>query len=207
MKRFIYSVIALLPLVFSSVVAATEIDAPDVVIRGAANELAVALKENRELYEADSQALYSLIDQILEPRFDRKYAAQLVLARAWRTASETQRTAFTDAFYGTMLRRYADGVLQFDEDRMTVHAYKAGKKDDKRTQVNTTVVLDNGEEVPVNYGLVRRVEGWKVYDVVIEGISYVRNFRTELNAEVSAKGLDAVISRMQAEAGDAPKAL
>ncbi len=181
-----------------------EVDAPDTVIRGAAEALASALRDDRETLETDSGALYELIDTILEPRFDQKYAAQLVLGRSWRTASDEQKAAFIDAFYNTMLRRYADGVLQFDEERMTVLPYKPGKpskKKNPRTKVKTSVVLDDGTEVPVDYGLVLRADGWKVYDVVIEGISYVRNFRTELNAEVTAKGLDAVIARLQSEAG------
>lgn len=181
-----------------------DVEAPDTVIRGAAEALATALRDDRETLETDSAALYDLIDSILQPRFDQKYAAQLVLGRSWRTASDEQKAAFIDAFYNTMLRRYADGVLEFDEERMTVLPYKPGKPSKKkspRTKVKTSVVLDDGTEVPVDYGLVLREDGWKVYDVVIEGISYVRNFRTELNAEVSAKGLDAVIARLQTEAG------
>ncbi|MEM7276595.1 MAG: ABC transporter substrate-binding protein [Pseudomonadota bacterium] len=204
--RILKNVIRVAAVVAALVVspAQAEVDAPDTVIRGAAEALASALRDDRETLETDSDALYQLINSILEPRFDQKYAAQLVLGRSWRTASDAQKTAFIDAFYNTMLRRYADGVLQFDEERMTVLPYKPGKQGKKknpRTKVKTSVVLDDGTEVPVDYGLVLRADGWKVYDVVIEGISYVRNFRTELNAEVTAKGLDAVIARLQSEAG------
>lgn len=174
--------------------------APDLVIKSAADELANALAERRDELQADEKALYELVNGILAARFDRRYAAQLVLAKHWRSASEEQRAAFIDTFYDTLLRRYADGVLQFDEDRMTVLPYN-GDDSKKRTTVKTEVVLNNGSEVPVNYGLVKRKDGWKVYDVTIEGISYVRNFRTEMNAEISAKGLDAVIERLKGEAG------
>ena len=57
----------------------------------------------------------------------------------------------------------------------------------------------DGTKVPVNYGMVRRDVGWLMFDVTIEGISYVRNFRTELNAEIQAKSLDSVISRLESE--------
>ncbi len=175
--------------------------AADVVIRAAADELATALQNRRSELESDSQALYTLIDGILEPRFDDRYAAQLVLGKHWRGASSEQRKRFITAFYQTMLQRYADGVLEFNEERLEVLTYKGGDEKRKRTTVKTMVELDDGTEVPVNYGLVLRKNAWKVYDVTIEGISYVRNFRTELNAEVSAKGLEKVIQRLEDEAG------
>ena len=65
-----------------------------------------------------------------------------------------------------------------------------------RATVKTIVRLDNGTKVPVNYGVVKRESGWMMFDVTIEGISYVRNFRTELNAEIQTKGLRAVINRL-----------
>ncbi len=178
-----------------------DIVAANQVINEAANELAAALRERRAELEADDQALYALIDSILDPRFDDRYAAQLVLGKHWRSADTAQKKRFIGAFYQTMLKRYAEGVLEFNEERMTVLPYRGGDEKRKRTTVKTTVVLDDGTEVPVNYGLVLRNNVWKVYDVTIEGISYVRNFRTELNAEVSAKGLDAVIQRLEDEAG------
>ena len=69
----------------------------------------------------------------------------------------------------------------------------------KRTTVKTIVRLDDGTKVPVNYGMVKRDSGWLMFDVSIEGISYVRNFRTELNAEIQAKGLTSVINRLNGE--------
>ena len=100
-----------------------------------------------------------------------------------------------------MLRRYADGVLEYDEDRIEILPFR-GDLSEPRTTVRTMVTLDDGTEVPVNYGMVRRESGWLMFDVTIEGISYVRNFRTELNAEIQATSLDAVIERLQGEGSD-----
>lgn len=199
MTRRALAVAALMLLGAAPVVAQ---ETPVDVVTGAADELAAALRENRAGLEADRASLYALINTILEPRFDRRYAAQLVLAQAWRKASTEQRSAFVDAFYQALLRKYADGVLQFDEERLAVLPFR-GKPDAKRATVKTEVVLDDGTTVPVNYGLVQRKSGWKVYDVTIEGISYVRNFRTEIAAEINATSLDAVIARLQADNADA----
>ena len=152
-----------------------------------------------QVYENDAQALYGFIDEILLPRFDRRYSAQLVLGRHWRSSSSEQREAFIDAFYGHLLRKYADGILQFDMSKIEILPFR-GDSTKKRTMVKTTVRLDDGTRVPVNYGLVKREQGWMMFDVVIEGISYVRNFRAELNSEIQSKNLDAVIERLNAEA-------
>jgi len=173
---------------------------PTSVIDSAVEELAGALEGRKLELKEDREELYRVIDRILLPRFDRRYAAQLVLGRYWRSASEEQQQRFIKAFYQALLERYADGVLEFDQDRVTVLPFR-GDPEERRTTVRTEVELDDGTEVPVNYGLVRREDGWKVYDVTVEGISYVRNFRTELNAEIADKGLEAVIRRLEREAG------
>lgn len=173
---------------------------PTAVIDSAVDELAGALEGRKIELKENRGELYELIDGILLPRFDRRYAAQLVLGRYWRSASEEQQQRFIKAFYQALLERYADGVLEFDQQRITVLPYR-GDPEERRTTVRTEVELDDGTEVPVNYGLVRREDGWKVYDVTVEGISYVRNFRTELNAEIAEKGVEAVIRRLEREAG------
>ena len=173
---------------------------PTAIIETAVDELSEALEGRKLQLSENRDELYEVIDRILLPRFDRRYAAQLVLGRYWRSASEEQQERFIKAFYQALMQRYADGVLEFDEDRVEILPYRGGD-DDRRTTVRTEVKLDDGTEVPVNYGLVKRSDGWKVYDVTIEGISYVRNFRTELNSEIASKGLENVIQRLEREGG------
>lgn len=191
-------ILLMLVLVFASQAGIAQ--SPNDIIASAADELAREISGRKEDLRADRVALHALIDKILLPRFDRRYAAQLVLGRHWRTASAEQRDRFIDAFYQSLLRRYADGVLEFDQDKVEVLPYR-GDDSKERTTVKTIVSLEDGTKVPVNYGLVHRDIGWLIFDVTIEGISYVRNFRTELNAEIQASSLDAVIKRLETEAG------
>ena len=174
-------------------------ESPNDLVTGAINELSAALDGRKDELADDRDALYEVIDAILLPRFDRKYAAQLVLGQHWRTASEEQRERFIDAFYSAMLGKYADGVLEFEEDRIEVLAYR-GDPSKKRTMVRTVVRLNDGQKVPVNYGLVQRESGWLMFDVTIEGVSYIRNFRAELDSEIRASSLEAVINRFESEA-------
>lgn len=172
---------------------------PNELIESAVAETSEALEGRRAELESDREALYALIDEILLPRFDRRYAAQLVLGQHWREASQEQRDRFIDAFYQALLAKYADGVLEFEQDRVEVLPFR-GDTSQKRTMVRTQVTLDDGQKVPVNYAMVKRDSGWKIFDVTIEGVSYVRNYRAELDSEIRSKSLDAVIERFESEA-------
>ena len=191
MKRMVVAVVAGL----LAVTAAAQSSPPE-VIEEAARQLDEAVKERREELAANKEELYSLIDDILLPRFDRRYAAQLVLARHWRSASEEQRQDFIDAFYDSMLQQYAEAVLDFNMEQIEILPYR-GDASDERTTVRTTVRLEDGTRVPVDYVMVRRSDGWKIFDVRIEGISYVRRYRADMNSEIQASGLDAVIRRLR----------
>lgn len=173
---------------------------PNEVIESAVQQLAEKMAGREDELADDRESLYELIDEVLLPRFDRKFAAQVVLAKHWRTASEEQRERFIEAFYQALLRKYADGLLEFDQDRVKVMPFR-GDETKKRTKVKSSVQLNDGSKVAVDYELVKRESGWLLFNVVIEGVSYVRNFRAELDSEVRSTSLDAVIERLEAEAG------
>ncbi len=179
--------------------AMASVPPPNDLIESAIAELSAGLDGRKELLAQDRTALLELIDSILLPRFDRTYAAQLVLGQHWRNANEKQQQRFIAAFYKAMLRKYADGVLEFEQDKVELLPFR-GDATKQRTMVRTMVSLNDGSRVPVNYGLVMRDSGWLIFDVTIEGVSYVRNFRAELDAEIRASSLDAVIRRFEAEA-------
>ncbi len=185
-------------LVFLFLGAAAFAQSPNDVIQAASDELATDLNGRKEELATNKDELYKAIDKILLPRFDRRYAAQLVLGRHWRDANAEQRERFINAFYQSLLRRYSDGVLEFDQERVEILPFR-GDLTKPRVTVKTIVTLEDGTEVPVDYGMVSRDSGWLIFDVTIEGISYVRNFRTELNSEIQASSLDAVIERLESE--------
>jgi phospholipid transport system substrate-binding protein len=198
-----YRPVALLAALLLAAAAAANPGSPDAVIEGAVTELNEKLSGRKDELSEDRDALYALINDILLPRFDRKLAAQLVLAKHWRTASDEQRERFINAFYNSLLRKYADGLLEFDEDRIEVVEFR-GDASAKRSLVKTNVTLDDGTNVPVHYDLVNRGDRWLIFNVKVEGVSYVSNFRTELDSEIRATSLGAVIERLESEGGLAP---
>ncbi len=175
-------------------------EAPDEVVHEAAELLSEGLNGREEELALDKDALYALINGILLPRFDRRFSASQVLGKHWRTASDEQRIRFVEVFYTILLRRYADILLEFDLGSVQVLPFR-GDETKKLARVRTNVRLHDGKKVPVNYMMVSRDDGWLMFDVSVEGISYVRNFRVELDSEIRATSLEQVIVRLEAETG------
>jgi phospholipid transport system substrate-binding protein len=171
---------------------------PQQLIEKTSQEMLRDIDANREALAADPAKLRALVDKVLLPNFDADYAARLVLGRFWRTATEQQRSQFVDAFIQSMMRKYGNALLEFTADRLTILPFKGELTADRAT-VRTEVKRDNGTPVPVNYSLHATPKGWKAWDVTIEGISYVKNFRADFGQEIEAKGLDAVIQRLESE--------
>lgn len=189
--------IAVLALAASVAESATR---PSEVIESAVVLLNEGLDGRKEELAADEAALHEFINGILLPRFDREFAAGAVLGKHWRTASDEQKDRFVAAFYTNLLRRYADGILEFDMQRVEILPYK-GDASKRTTVVKTNVRLDDGSKIPVHYTLVNREDRWRMFDVKIEGVSYVVNYRKELESEIRSSGLESVIGRLEREAG------
>ena len=169
---------------------------PQELVSKVANDTLKDLDANRAAYAKDKSKVHELVDKNMLPYFDTAYSAQLVLAKHWRTATPEQRKRFVDAFYQSLLQNYGEALLEFTPDRLKILPFQ-GKADDKVATVRTEVRRDNGSRVPVNYSLRQTDKGWKAYDVQIEGVSYVKSFRTDFGSEIDQKGLEAVIQRLE----------
>jgi phospholipid transport system substrate-binding protein len=171
---------------------------PQAVMIDVSTRLFAALDSNRAALRRSPEAVYPIVDEIVFPHFDVEYATQLVLAQHWRTATPEQRQHFIDAFYHALLRTYGSALADATADRLKVLPFR-GDTSAPQVTVRTEVTRSSGTAVPIEYRLHRTPDGWKAFDVVIEGISYVRNYRSDLDAEISAKGLDAVIHRIETQ--------
>jgi phospholipid transport system substrate-binding protein len=171
---------------------------PQELMRKVSQDILRELDANRAAYTKDPKQLRALVDKHLLPHFDVDYAARLVLGKHWRTATEAQRKRFIDAFYQSLMRNYGDAILEFTADRLTILPFKGDPASGSAT-VRTEVKRSDGTPVPVNYSLHGTPQGWKAWDVTIEGISYVKNYRTDFGAEIEQKGIDSVIQRLEAQ--------
>jgi len=171
---------------------------PQELVENSAKRMLAELDANRATYKGDPAKLDALVGNVLLPNFDTEYAARLVLGQNWRTATPEQRKRFVEAFYHSLLRNYGAALVDFTGDRFIVLPYR-GDSNDTTATVRTEVKRSSGDKVPVNFSLHKTPEGWKAWDVVIEGISYVKSFRTDFASEIQQKGLDDVITRLEKE--------
>lgn len=187
----------LAPLAPALAAGAIDNTSPQALIETSSKALLADLDANRAKYRKDIAQLYKQIDTVFLPHVDVSFAAQQVLGRHWRTATPEQRKRFVDAIYKSLLSTYGNALLEFTGDQLKVLPFQ-GNAAEPRANVRSVIKRGNGADVSVNYSLRRTDEGvWKVWDVVIEGISYVKSFREDFGAEIDQKGLDAVLKRLE----------
>jgi len=186
----------------AAVGAAAPVDAsdPGKLIESSAREMLAELDAHRSDYRKDPARIEALVGRVLLPHFDTEYAARMVLARHWTSATAQQRKRFVDAFYHSLLSNYGGALVDFTGDRLKVLPF-TGDAAAATVTIRTQVRKGDGGIVAVNYSLRRTADGWKAWDVIIEGISYVKSFRDDFGAEIEQKGLDALIVRLEQKAG------
>ncbi|HYB33509.1 MAG TPA: ABC transporter substrate-binding protein [Steroidobacteraceae bacterium] len=185
--------------------AAPLAEGPAQVVENAANGMLGDLDKDRDTYRRDPAKVGQLVDKYLLPHFDNEYSARLVLGQHWRNATPEQRQRFIDAFYHSLLNNYGSAIVDFTADRLKIFPTRDIDPEAKNATVRTEVRRSNGDRVSVNYYLRRTPQGWKVWDVVIDGISYVNSYREDFGAQIQQQGIDAVIKRL--EAGEKPESI
>jgi len=193
MKRVIISL--LLGLALNTAVAIADNLDPETLVRQTSDRMLVVLKEQHDLIQAEPERLYGLVDDIVLPHFDFERMARWVLGKHWKRASPDQQQRFVNEFrtllvrtYGTALLEYRDQQIKFLPLRMA-----AGSED---VTVRTEVVQPGGVPIPISYSMFHRADGWKVYDVAIDGISLVSNYRSSFSTEIKDQGMDKLIQRL-----------
>lgn len=178
---------------------ANQLQTPVQIVQGIADQLATAIDGHRDELRHNREKLINIIDEVFLPHFDIDYASILVLGRHAREATPAQRERFAKAFYNSITHRYAEGLLNYTRGRVKVLPFK-GDLNDKRTVVRTQVVLDDGKLVSIDYAFRKSRSGdWKAYDVIIEGISYVTNYRNQVDAEIRKVGIDQLITNLETQ--------
>jgi phospholipid transport system substrate-binding protein len=178
-------------------------DLPDVMVKNATNEILSILKKNKKLYEKDSAALYKMVHIQLAPYFDFQTMSKLVLGINWRNANSDQRTRFANAFRDLLVRTYAKVMLRYTNEKILYLPYR-GKPTDKKSTVKTKVISKSGApDIPIHYSFFNKNNVWKVFDVSVEGISLINNYRSVYvyREKVKKQGLESVIKMIQKDPG------
>ncbi|HEX4052142.1 MAG TPA: ABC transporter substrate-binding protein [Steroidobacteraceae bacterium] len=177
---------------------------PYALVKSAASTLLQDLDQHRAEYRQDPAKLRMLVDQVLLPHFDTELAARAVLGQNWKKATPDQRQHFIQAFYNSLLNNYGSALLGFTSNTMEVLPFRA-EPGSAYAAVNTRIRRSNGSQVAVNYQVHNDGQQWKVWDVVVEGISYDKSFQQDFSEQIQRQGIDAVITRL--EHGETPAAI
>lgn len=193
MMKTLFSLACSLLVATGSVLAYTADERdPLTIIEQTTTQILQALDSRREEFTADPQLLRDVVREDLLPLIDLDYSARLILGKAGRGVSPEQLGAFSEAMSGVLINRYADGLIEFRSDEQIEVLPMKGNNTDKLTRVRTRIKLDNGGYAPVDYSFRKTEQGWKAFDVTVEGISYVITFRNQIAPRVEAEGIDKV---------------
>ena len=151
---------------------------------------------NLEHYSENQEALQELVRRDLIPLLDVNYAARLILGRAGRGLAKEKIDEFAESMSNLLVSRYSQGLLHFSSEVKLQVLPQRGDLNEKMTRVRTRVTLPTGGEAPVDYAFHKTSHGWKAFDVIVEGISYVTTYRNQIMPDVQANGIDSVIARL-----------
>jgi phospholipid transport system substrate-binding protein len=193
------SVIAAPAFAQSAAASADAAQTPVQVVQGISDQLGKAIDGHQQELKNNREKLIGVIDSVFLPHFDIDYASILVLGQHAREATPEQRARFAKAFYNSITHRYAEGLLDYTRGRVKVLPF-SGDLNEKRTIVRSQVTLDDGKTVAVDYAFRKDRDGnWKAYDVIIEGISYITNYRNQVDSEIRKVGMDKLITNLETQ--------
>ena len=171
---------------------------PDEVVKTTTERLQKEIAAREKEFKADSGKLYAFVEEVIVPKFDTKYIAQLILARHWKNASDDQRKRFQVAFKDMLVHSYANALVEYHTSVKAEWMPLRMAPDATDVTVQSRLVRGNGKPpLPIGFAMRLKDGEWKVYDIVIENLSLITSFRSQINSEIKRSSLDALIQRLE----------
>lgn len=170
---------------------------PDEVVRTTTERLQKEIAARTQEFKVDPNKLYAFVDELIVPKFDTKYIAQLILARHWKAASADQRTRFQAAFKDMLVHSYANALVEYHTSVRAEWQPLRMARDATDVTVQSRLMRDGKPPLPIGFAMRLKDGEWKVYDIVIENLSLVTSFRSQINSEIKRTSLDALIQRLE----------
>lgn len=170
-------------------------DTPDALVRKNTTEILAALKADKDLAAGNQKKIEKLADEKILPLFNFVRMTQLAVGRNWRDANDTQKKSLIDEFRTLLVRTYSTSLTQFRNQTIDVKPMKMAAADTE-VVVKTQVIQPGGQPIPIDYSMEKSGDSWKVYDVLIDGVSLVTNYRSSFNTEIQKSGIDGLIKSL-----------
>ena len=197
MKTFLSlltSAVLSLMLVMLPGVATAEISAEDLV-KQTADDVLNTIKNDKDIQAGNQQKIFALAEEKILPNFDFERVCRMVLGKNWKTATPEQQAVFQKEFRSLLLRTYAVALGKYRNQVIEFKPLRA-EPDAKNVSVKTQILQPGGQPIAVDYSLVKVENGWKVYDIVIESVSLVTNYRSQFSNEIRTNGLDSLNKKL-----------
>ena len=202
MKYFLSLVLGL-ALTFSAAFA--QEDSPDALVKKVTDEVLTIVRQDKDIQSGNTRKAIELVEVKVLPHFDFRRMTALAMGRDWNKASPEQKKRLTDEFNVLLVRTYSNALTSYKDQTVR---YKPTKMPggDADVVVKTEILQPGGRPVQLDYALEKQPDGWKVFDVIVAGVSLVTNYRDTFNQEVRANGIDGLIKMLsdknkQLEAG------
>ncbi len=169
--------------------------APDVLVKQTADDVLSIVKNDKEIQAGNQQRLFAVVEEKILPNFDFDRVCRMVLGKNWKSATPEQQALFQKEFRSLLLRTYATALGKY---RDQVIEYRPMQTDasEKNVTVKTQILQKGGQPIAVDYSLVKGPAGWKVYDIIIESVSLVTNYRSQFSSEIRQNGLDSLNKKL-----------
>ncbi|MBA4741321.1 MAG: ABC transporter substrate-binding protein [Azoarcus sp.] len=184
--------------------ASVPTDKPDELVRALTDEVLEILRTDEQLKNGDTDRAVELIEETVLPHFDFPRMTMLAVGRDWRDATAAQRERLIDAFYDMLVRTYSNALTEYSDQKVHFRPLRMSP-DDRTVRVQTQIEQSGGQPVAVDYVLERQDDGWKVFDVVIAGVSLVTNYRSTFAQEIRAGGIDGLIRALETRGSEIAK--
>ncbi len=184
-------------------------EAPDVLVKRVTEEVLEIVRKDRDIQNGSTQKAVELVDQKVLPHFDFRHMTALAVGKDWKKASPGQQQQLTAEFKTLLVRTYSNALTSYKNQKIVYKPFKMNPGDSE-VLVRTEVIQPGSKPVQIDYNLEKADGGWKVYDVVVAGISLVTNYRDQFAQEVRSGGIDGLIAAIAAKnkslLGGSPKA-
>ncbi len=195
-KRRVLVVAALLCLV-GSFSAFSTVQDPISMLKSVTDNVMQELRAHRQEVRHNASKLYALVDHLILPHVDFSEMARWVVGRnAWKSADDATHNAFIAEFKTMVVRSYARSLLEYTDQKIEFLPLRGAIGDKQRIQVLSLIKESGKEDIHMNYNLIRAGDHWKVYDIIVEGISLMKGYREQFADDIRQGGLAAVIERM-----------
>jgi phospholipid transport system substrate-binding protein len=166
--------------------------APDALVKSTADEVLSIIKQDKDIQAGNTRKVVELVEAKVLPHFDFARMTRLAMGRNWNKASDAQKETLIKEFRTLLVRTYSVSLSQYRNQALEYKPTKVGAED-KEVLVKTLVIQPGGQPIPIDYRMGKGADGWKVFDILVDGVSLVTNYRSEFNSQIEQVGVDGLI--------------